>query len=254
MLSREAAKEGMVLLKNEGNVLPLKMGAHIALFGKGTVVYVKGGGGSGDVSVSYTKNLYQGLSELQGAVEIEQRLVDFYQENVKEQYKNGAVCGMTVEPEVPEELYRSARAFTDTAVISICRFSGEGWDRKSKYDKGKELAADPLLKRAESVFEDGDFYLTHQEKKLVEKVKEYFTKIVVVLNVGGMVDTEWFADDDKINSVLMAWQGGMEGGLAAAEILCGDITPSGKLVDTFAKRLADYPSSPNFHDSIYYAE
>ena len=254
MLSKEAAKEGMVLLKNQGNVLPLKKGARIALFGKGTIDYVKGGGGSGDVTVSYSKNLYQGFSELNGAVELEQKLVDFYQENVKRQYKEGAVPGMTEEPEVPEELYRGARAFTDTAVISICRFSGEGWDRKSKYDKGKELAADPLLKRAEAVFEEGDFYLTRQEKKLVEKVKEYFTKIVVVLNVGGMVDTEWFVDDEKIISVLMAWQGGMEGGAAAAELLCGISNPCGKLADTFAKKLEYYPSSANFHESENYVD
>ena len=254
MLSKEAAKEGMVLLKNQGDVLPLKKGARIALFGKGTIDYVKGGGGSGDVTVSYLKNLYQGFSELHGAVEIEQKLVDFYQENVKKQYKEGAVCGMTVEPEVPEELYRGARAFTDIAVISICRFSGEGWDRKSKYDQGKELAADPLLKKEDAVFEDGDFYLTHQEKKLVEKVKEYFPKIIVVLNVGGMVDTEWFAEDEKINAVLMAWQGGMEGGAAAAELLCGVSNPCGKLADTLAKKLEDYPSSANFHESEDYVD
>lgn len=254
LLSKEAAKEGMVLLKNQGDILPLKKGARIALFGKGTVDYVKGGGGSGDVTVSYIKNLYQGFSDLDGAVEIEQKLVEFYQENVKRQYKEGAACGMTVEPEVPEGLFRGARAFTDTAVISICRFSGEGWDRKSKYDQGKELAADSLLKKAEAVFEEGDFYLTCQEKKLVEKVKEYFTKIIVVLNVGGMVDTEWFAEDGKIGSVLMAWQGGMEGGAAAAELLCGVSNPCGKLADTFAKRLEDYPSSANFHESEDYVD
>ena len=75
-----------------------------------------------------------------------------------------------------------------------------------------------------------------------------------MLNVGGMVDTSWFCRDEKLPAVLMAWQGGMEGGLAAADILCGDVNPSGKLTDTFAASLEDYPSSANFHESRNYVE
>ena len=74
------------------------------------------------------------------------------------------------------------------------------------------------------------------------------------MNVGGMVDTDWFARDDRIQSVLMAWQGGMEGGLAAAELLTGRGNPSGKLSDTFARRLEDYPSTYNFHESEGYVD
>ena len=167
---------------------------------------------------------------------------------------------MTVEPEVPAELLKKAGAFTDTAVISICRFSGEGWDRKSIYDrKGKEdnlaiAGQDENTQEKEEIFEDGDFYLTHAEKAMVETVKNSFDKVIVVMNVGGMVDTDWFADDEKIQSVLMAWQGGIEGGLAAAELLIGEGNPSGKLTDTFAKRLEDYPSTYNFHESDDYVE
>jgi beta-glucosidase len=131
------------------------------------------------------------------------------------------------------------RAYTDTAVISISRFSGEGWDR--------DLKGHPM-------YEEGDFYLSHAERAMVEQVKKYFPKIVVVMNVGGMVDTEWFCNDDAIQGVLMAWQGGMEGGTAAAELLCGDGNPSGKLSDTFAKRLEDYPSTENFHESDDYVD
>lgn len=260
ILSKEAAKEGMVLLKNEKQVLPLPKGTRIALFGKGTFDYVKGGGGSGDVTVAYTRNLYQGFREKAYHVEIFEELASFYQEDVKRQYAAGRQPGMTAEPQVPAELLEKARAFTDTAVISICRFSGEGWDRKSIYDKkekedalgiagqdGKDQAKDEL-------FEDGDFYLTHAEKAMVEAVKSRFEKIVVVLNVGGMVDTDWFIRDDKIQSVLMAWQGGIEGGLAAAELLIGQGNPSGKLSDTFAGRLEDYPSTYNFHESDDYVE
>ncbi|MCM1193703.1 MAG: glycoside hydrolase family 3 C-terminal domain-containing protein [Butyrivibrio sp.] len=264
-LSKEAAKEGMVLLKNEKQVLPLQKGSRIALFGKATFDYVKGGGGSGDVTVSYTRNLYQGFQEKADQVEVFEELASFYRENVKKQYAEGRMPGMTVEPEVPAELLKRAKAFTDTAVISICRFSGEGWDRKSIYDrKGKKdaLAIAGQDEKEEvqdgktqpELFEEGDFYLTHAEKAMVEAVKNSFEKVIVVMNVGGMVDTGWFAKDDRIQSVLMAWQGGMEGGLAAAELLLGEGNPSGKLTDTFAGQLEDYPSTYNFHESDDYVE
>lgn len=93
------------------------------------------------------------------------------------------------------------------------------------------------------IFEDGDFCLTNAENAMVENVKKAFPHVIVVMNVGGIVDTKWFKDCDEIQSVLMAWQGGMEGGLATADVLCGDVNPSGKLSDTYAKNLEDYPSS-----------
>ena len=244
-LSKDAAKEGMVLLKNENQLLPFSAGTKLALFGKATFDYVKGGGGSGDVTVSYIKTLYDGLKELQEPVCLFEETAAFYREDIRKQYAEKKEPGLTVEPELPEELCKKARAFTDTAVISICRFSGEGWDRTSTYDKKKN--DNPL-------FEDGDFYLSHAEQAMVNLVKKYFDKIVVVMNVGGMVDTDWFANDNKIGAVLMAWQGGMEGGSAAAELLFGIGTPSGKLSDTFAKRLEDYPSTYNFHESDDYVD
>lgn len=230
-LSKKAAEEGMVLLKNEGGVLPLAPGSRIALFGKGTFDYVKGGGGSGDVTVEYVTNLYEGFRALGSAVSIHEELADFYRANVREQYKAGKEPGLTAEPELPEDLCRRAAALCDTAIISICRFSGEGWDRK-----------------------DEDFYLTDGERTLVDQVTRHFSKVAVVLNVGGMVDTSWCKDNDAISSVLLAWQGGMEGGLAAAELLCGKVNPSGKLSDTFASCFDDYPSSANFHESEEYVE
>lgn len=245
MLSKEAAKEGMVLLKNEGGLLPLADGAKVALFGKACIDYVKGGGGSGDVTVEYTVNLYEGMKNLCDRVSVYEGLAAFYRRNVRHQYAKGTEPGMTVEPELSDELCQNARNFTDTAIITICRFSGEGWDRKSSYDKNE---------KNDSIFEDGDFYLTHAEKAMVQKVEQYFDQIIVVMNVGGMVDTGWFKDDPKIWSVLMAWQDGMEGGNAMAELLCGIGNPSGKLSDTFAKRLEDYPSSYNFHESDAYVD
>ena len=111
-----------------------------------------------------------------------------------------------------------------------------------------------MWKESQKVFERGDFYLSDAEQRMVETVKAAFPKVVVVLNVGGVVDSMWFAEDPKIQSVLMAWQGGIEGGAAAAELLCGIGSPSGKLADTFAKTLEDYPSSYNFHESQDYVD
>lgn len=256
-LSKDAAKEGMVLLKNEQHVLPLQTGAKVALFGKATFDYVKGGGGSGDVTVAYTRNLYEGIKALKGKICVYEELADFYRENVKEQYKAGRVPGMTIEPQVPQELLQKAKAYTDTAVISICRFSGEGWDRKSIVEtENKNIWAseEEMARRSAEIFEDGDFYLTHAEQEMVNTVKQNFARVIVVMNVGGMVDTSWFHDDAQIQSVLMAWQGGMEGGLATAELLAGEGNPSGKLSDTFARELNDYPSTYNFHESEKYVE
>ena len=255
LLSKEAAKEGMVLLKNEKRVLPLARGTKVALFGKASFDYVKGGGGSGDVTVAYKRNLYEGLTQMSEKVSVFEELSDFYRENVKAQYKEGKVPGMTVEPEIPKELLQKARAYTDTAIITICRFSGEGWDRKSVVDtENKNLWAseEEMARQSAAIFENGDFYLTKAEEAMVTAVKSSFEKVIVVMNVGGMVDTSWFCEDEKIQAVLMAWQGGIEGGLAAAELLTGEGNPSGKLVDTFAKELTDYPSTENFHESERY--
>ena len=236
-LSRKAACEGMVLLKNNNGLLPLKNGTKVALFGKASADYVKGGGGSGDVTVAYTRNLCDAMciKESEHKIRAFNDLSDFYRHEVKKQYAEGRNPGGTYEIEIPSELLTKAKAYADVAIISICRFSWEGGDRKGI--KG-----------------DGDFYLTEAEEKMVNTVTENFDHVVVVLNVGGMVDTSWFKDNNRIESVLLAWQAGMEGGLAEADIICGDANPSGKLTDTFASCFDDYPSSYNFNESDDYVE
>ncbi len=236
-LSRSAAREGMVLLKNNGGLLPLDPRKPVALFGKGTFDYVKGGGGSGDVTTAYIRNIYDGFVSLDTPVF--QELADFYREYVAREYALGKAPGMIAEPALPEAIVNSARNFTDTAVISISRFSGEGWDRGGR---GQEL------------FEKGDFYLSNAEQAMVQAVCAAFPKVVVVLNVGGIVDTQWFKNNDNIPAVLAAWQGGMEGGIATAQVLCGLHNPCGKLSDTFARELEDYPSTATFHDSVWYVD
>lgn len=256
-MSKEAATEGMVLLKNENNRLPLKSGAKVALFGKGTFDYVKGGGGSGDVHSSYVRNLYEGLKELK-EVEIYEPLAEYYRANVEKQYVAGAVPGMTAEPELTKKQVGDAAAFADTAIVVISRFSGEGWDRSSiecnieynPWDNGSESM--PAI--SGRIFPKGDFYLTKEEEEMIARVEEGFSDIVVVLNVGGMIDTSWIKRDEKLAAALIAWQGGMEGGLAAAEILLGKVSPSGKLSDTLAASVDDYLSTENFHESFDYVD
>lgn len=261
-LSRKAAGEGMVLLKNENNTLPLKKGTNVVLFGKGSVDYIKGGGGSGEVNSKYIRNVYDGfgLKEAEGKVKVFRELENFYKAYIEEEQKRIKATWKTEYPKlfkiedimehavrsrefyrdvqvretkVPDDIFDAAADFADTAIITISRYSGEGWERSS---------------------EKGDFYLTDEEYNLVKKVKAAFKTTVIVLDVGGMVDSEWFINDDSIGAVLLAWQAGMEGGLAIADILCGDVNPSGKLTDTFAKSFDDYPSSAEFHKSLDYVD
>ena len=228
--SYKAATEGMVLLKNEG-LLPLKKDTTIALFGKAQFDYVKGGGGSGDVFCAYTRTPYDGfkLKESEGCLKVFNAVSEFYKDEAeKEKAEKKPAPSLYTEPELPAELVKKAADNADVAVISICRFSGEGWDRSSK---------------------KGDFYLSEAEEKMVNTITAAFDDVVVLLNVGGMIDTEWFKNSEKIKGALLMWNGGMEGGLAAADIICGNVNPSGKLTDTFAKTFEDYPSSESFNDS-----
>ncbi|MBQ6505397.1 MAG: glycoside hydrolase family 3 C-terminal domain-containing protein [Flexilinea sp.] len=253
-LARRAAREGMVLLKNENHVLPLKAETKIALFGKGTFDYVKGGGGSGDVTCEFSINLYDGLKQQEQAPEIFESLCDFYRENVNKQMAEGASAGLMIEPAIPQDLLKQAAAFTDTAIISISRFSGEAWDRKSVTYPNQEVFEKEISDLAAKLFPDSDFYLTEAEKSMVSEVCGNFSKVIVVLNIGGLMDAKWFASDERISSVLLAWQGGMMGGLAAADLLMGTATPCGKLPDTIACDLDDYPSTAGFHESPDYVK
>lgn len=253
-LSRRAAREGMVLLKNENQALPLPRGCRVALFGKATIDYVKGGGGSGDVTVPYIRNLYDGFCEAIGPEAVFPGTVEFYQEYVAARYAEHWAPGMVAEPAVPETLLREARAFTDTAVVSFSRFSGEGWDRKHPKAKieRKEPVTGDTVSMSDALFERGDFYLSDAERAMLQTVSETFEKTIVVLNTGGMVETACFRDNPRIQGLLLAGQGGMEGGCAAAELLAGLAAPCGKLTDTYAAELDDYPGCAEFYDSDDY--
>ena len=234
-LSREAACEGAVLLMNEGELLPFAKGQKVAIFGKAQIDYVKCGGGAGDVTVSYVRNIYDGCKMKEDKLELFHPLSHFYEENVWSQYQQGGQLGKLQEPDVPQELLERAASFTDTAVVCINRFSEETVDRRN--DGTDDYVA-----------------LSAQEKKMVEQVCDRFAHVVLLLNVGAMLEMGWTRKYPSLKAVLMLWQGGMEGGLAAADLLVGDANPSGKLVDTCAKTFEDYPSSEGFHESEDYVK
>lgn len=255
-LSKEAATEGMVLLKNENNALPLKKGEKIALFGKATIEYIKGGGGSGDVNCPYIRNIADGFKskEAEGKVSVYMPLVDFYKEYVEKESVNvltqeqinarwdivnnmefcterddmtyDTFAAMHVkEAEVPYSLIEDAGKNADTAIITLSRFSAEGVDRRPQ---------------------GGDYYLSDLEKELIDNVTKNFNKVIIIINSGAQIDCEYFAENDKVQGILFGWQGGMEGGSAIADLLCGDVNPSGKLVDTIAKSYDCYPCKDDF--------
>ncbi len=237
-LSREIATEGMVLLENNGT-LPLKKGTRVALFGIGSIDYVKGGGGSGAVYSEYVRNIYEGFLLKAPDYSVYEPLTEFYYNYALPKLPDYDVDfrpertrnTLFEEIEVPENLIKSASENSDVAVITIHRFSCEFYDR---------------------IADKGDFYLTDTEKNMVDKVTAAFDRTVVVLDVGGMIDVSWIKNNPKIDSVLLAWQAGMEGGLAVADILCGDVNPSGKLVDTFAEKFSDYPNADTYNESDLY--
>lgn len=232
-LAHKIASEGIVLLKNDG-ILPLNEGSRIAIFGKAQIDYVSGGGGSGEVHPLYNRNVYEGfkVKEEEGKISIFHKLSHFYEdaiEKAKEEHPSMLLRFMYFEePEIPQDLLKEAKENADVAVVTISRYSVEGGDRSS---------------------EKGDFYLSDAENKMIQDVCEHFENVIAVMNVGGMIDSEWFKNNDKIKGSLLIWNAGMEGGLATAEIVLGEVNPSGKLTDTFAKTFADYPSSENFADS-----
>lgn len=237
--SREVVREGCVLLENNGRVLPLKKGCRAAVFGRIQYNYYKSGTGSGGmVNVNKVYGITEGL-KLSESVVVDSELENIYAEWLKD---NPFVVGegWGAEPwcqkEMPltDELCKKMAAQNDVALVIIGRTAGEDKDNF----EGK-----------------GSWFLTDEETDMLKKVRAAFDKVVVVLNTGNILDMN-FVKDLEIDAVLYAWQGGMIGGLGIADILTGVVSPSGKLCDTIAKNISDYPSSKNFGDEIenVYAE
>ncbi len=233
----DAAEEGAVLIKNDNDALPLAAGSRIALFGRSQFNYYKSGTGSGGlVNTKYVVSIADGLAD---KYHIDETVLSCYQEWLKS-HPFDAGKGWAQEPWFQEEMpldggmVEAAAQVNDAAVIILGRTAGED----------KDNAAEP-----------GSYLLDGMEEEMIKTVCAVFPRTIVLLNVGNIIDMSWV---EKYNpsAVLYLWQGGQEGGNAAAELLTGEADPSGKLTDTIAKDIKDYPSTKNYgNDSCnVYAE
>ena len=235
--ARQTAAEGTVLLKNNG-ALPLGKNSRTAVFGRIQNHYYKSGTGSGGmVNVSKVWSITDGL--LDAGVNLNKELMDKYAEwEASHPYSKGT--GWDSEPWSQEEMpleddfVKHIAESSDCAVVIIGRTAGEEQD---------------------STAEAGSYLLTETELDMLKKVRKHFGKMSVLLNVGGIIDMSFVKEIDP-DAVLYLWQGGMIGGLAAADVLTGKANPSGKLADTIAESVSDYPSDPYFgsRERNFYSE
>ncbi|WP_227551642.1 beta-glucosidase [Metabacillus sediminilitoris] len=238
-VARQAAADGMVLLKNDYKALPLKKENKIALFGTAQIETVKGGTGSGDVNAAYTVSVVDGLKH--GGYKLHDELISEYNDYISElramdEYKIkpspwGEDFGKVI-PVIPEKVLNTEHIEkiqneSDIGVIVIGRNSGEGVDRQNV---------------------KGDYLLTDAEQEMIENISKAYheagKKVAVVLNIGGPVEVASWRD--KVDSILVAWQPGQEAGDAIADVLTGAVNPSGKLATTFPVQYSDVPSAENF--------
>ena len=234
-VTRRSATEGMVLLKNDNNALPLADNVkNVALFGCTSYDFIPGGTGSGNVNRAYTVSLLDGLSNA-GYV-VDTNLQDIYNQHIaaeKERLKpkEGETWAVLFATGLPEEITFTPEqlngyvAANDVALITIGRNSGEFFDRKSD-----------------------DFTLSPANMQLIQDVASAFhaagKPVIVVMNVGGVIETQSWKN--LPDGILLAWQGGQEGGNSVADILSGKANPSGKLTMTFPVNMSDHYSNLNF--------
>ncbi len=230
-VSRWAATEGMILLKNKGAALPFSGVKTVALFGNTSYDIIAGGTGSGDVNKAYVISLAQGLQN--AGLNINASLLKAYPAYIKDaKAKRPKTRGMFMAPPpIPEmaiadaDLAQDAND-ADVAIITLGRNAGEGADRKL----------------------ENDYYLSDAEKAMIKSISDAFhakgKKVVIVLNIGGVIEiASW---RDSVDAILLAWQPGLEAGNAITDVLSGKVDPSGKLATTFPVDYKDVPSAKNF--------
>ncbi|MCZ6640055.1 MAG: glycoside hydrolase family 3 C-terminal domain-containing protein [Gammaproteobacteria bacterium] len=229
-IARKAAADGMVLLQNKNQTLPLASNISLGVFGNSSYEMVTGGTGSGDVNKAHSISLVKGLDEA-GYTTLAKLEDDYANYLEVESAKLPPRQPFRVPERIPErtvlrdEIIQIAGA-TDAAIVTLGRNSGEFADRE---------------------IED-DFNLSAGEQQLLAAVAEAYhqvgKKVVVILNIGGVIETASWRD--QVDAILLAWQPGQEAGFAIADVLSGTVSPSGKLATTFAINVADYPSAENF--------
>ena len=237
-LARQAVAEGCVLLENEGQALPLRDGERVAVFGRMAFHYYKSGLGSGGlVNTRYVVGILDALKECEG-VHLDEKLMGIYEDWIMENpYDEGQGWGHVPwcqkEMDVTEEMLDCARR-NDVSLVVIGRTAGEDQDNNAKA---------------------GSYCLTETEEDMIRRVCEVSKRTVVVLNVGNIIDMSW-VEKYRPQAVLYVWQGGQEGGNGVADVLTGKVCACGKLTDTIAADIKDYPSTENFGDPFknYYKE
>ena len=235
--SREAAVEGIVLLRNEDNVLPFTKEDKISVFGRPQIEYYRSGTGSGGaVQVEYATNILDGFKN--SHLNINEDLVKDYQEWLKDHPFDNGGGGWACEPWFQKDMditvpyAKEQAAKSNKAVYIVGRTAGE--------DKDNYNGA-------------GSYLLTDEEISNIKNITEAFEDVVVVLNASNIIDMKWMNDPQfsgHIKSVAYVWSGGMEGGNAVVDALSGCVTPSGKLPDTIAFNLEDYLSDENFGNPL----
>ena len=234
-VARNAAADGMVLLKNNGNALPIaKTAKSIAAFGITSYDFISGGTGSGNVNEEYTVSLVEGLSK--AGYKLDKELTASYTayvsaEKAKQPKKNFFEEFMNPTPRINEMTIDNAElsakaASNDIALITIGRNAGEGSDRKLENDFNLKQSEVDLLNKVSAAF--------HAKNK----------KVLLIINTGGVIETASWRD--KVDAILLSWQPGMEAGNAVTDVLSGKVNPSGKLATTFPVQYLDEPSAKTF--------
>src|SRR5574344_1904127 len=235
-ITRQSSTEGMVLLKNEENTLPIRNLKTVALFGVNSYDFLSGGLGSGCVNVPYVVDMVQGLKNI--GVSTTPLLTDIYTKYIAyaksklKADKNPMMWFLDQGQPKLDEIEISERCISheignaDAAIITIGRQAGEGMDRNI----------------------DGEFNLTKNEQDMVFRVSDAFhaagKPVIVILNSGSVMETASWRD--RADAILVAWQPGEEGGNSVADVLTGKANPSGKLTMTWPVAATDNPSTKNF--------
>ena len=237
--SRMACSEGAVLLKNDGNVLPLKNKEKISIFGRTAFEYIKSGTGSGGrVNTPYVTGIMDTLLK-EDSIELNKEVISIYEKFIEENpYDSGN--GWAREPwfqkelDISEEDVIKAAKFSSNAIFVLGRLAGEAQDMKR---------------------EKGGWLLQDEELSTLKTLKKHFKRVFVIINAGNVIDIK-FIDELGIDGAMFIWHGGQEGGNAFADLLLGRSTPNGRLPDTIAKDISDYPSDSEIFDTVknYYTE
>lgn len=261
-LVEEITGEGIVLLKNEGNALPLSTDTKLNVFGWGSTQPIYGGTGSGSVDETTAVSLLQGLEN--AGYELNTELSDFYTEYRADR----PVVGMSeVDWTVPQptmdeydeqNIFENAKEFSDTALIVITRSGGEGMDLPNVYSEEcnynkTQQGGDVIYSTNEDDIDSEKNYLelTNREIEMVERVTSEFENVYVVINSANAMELGWLEENENIDAALWCGGAGATGFNALGEVLCGDINPSGRLVDTYVYDLNDSPTANNYGNYEY---